>query len=74
MNNFYDEDFTDYYYDSINLERLEQDDYSDISIRDIGFSRFSKMSDKEKFNYLYSLIRFLYSSFLSINDVSNKRC
>lgn len=74
MNNNCDDDFSDYYYDSMNHEQLEQEDYSAITISDIGFREFSKMNDKEKIDYLYSLIRYLYLSFSSINEVLNKRC
>lgn len=68
-NNYYDDDFADFYYDSVNLDGLEQDDYSTVTISDIGYGEFSKMSEKKKIDYLYSLLSFLYSSFLSKKDV-----
>ena len=68
-NNYYDDDFADFYYDSVNLDCLEQDDYSTDTISVIGYSEFSKMSEKKKIDYLYSLLSFLYSSFLSKKDV-----
>ena len=71
--NYYDDDFSDYYYDSVGFDELEQDAYEANTISDISYSEFSKMSDKKKIDYLYSLIRCLYSSFLTVNDVQDKR-
>ena len=49
----WDDDISDYYYDSFDVPDPQEDDYQEGIVNQISFSDFSKMSEKDKLNCLY---------------------
>ena len=69
---FLDDDFYDYYYDAFNAPEPQEDDMQEALVKQISFSDFSKMSNRDKLNCLYYQISNLYSVLLFIQDVVQK--
>ena len=62
---FFDDVFKDYEWE----DELVQDDRLDKKYNDMGVIAFQKMNDKQKIEYLYNKISYLYSHLFSKKDV-----
>ena len=70
---YFDDDFSDYYFDSFDAPECEEDAIKEELVKEVSFSAFSSMSEKEKLDCLYYQISNIYSILLSIQDVVQKR-
>lgn len=69
---YFDDDFSDYYFDSVDIPEQEEDAVKEELVKQVSFSAFSNMSEKEKLDCLYYQISNIYSILLSIQDVVQK--
>ena len=50
---YFDDDFSDYYFDSFDAPECEEDAIKEELVKEVSFSAFSSMSEKEKLDCLY---------------------